>query len=272
MDKVKLGFFQKVYYSIAGFNYYKYFIKQSKWKAIVYLLLLALILGIISMIPFVYYFNNITNEMATGFSKSVPDFTFENGKLDVRGQMPIIISNSGTTIIIDTSVNTDESILDNYDNALLITSDRMIQKSYANKQVTDFGLIQGFKIDKKGIETMMPQLSLLLKIVAAVIIIFGSIFFICFKFISALIISVIGLIINSVTKANLKYVDIFKLSVYSMTLPLLLGTLLNLFTFNVPFLPTILWMVFYLIASVYLWGAINIIKKEREIPPLPLIE
>lgn len=264
MNEPKLGFFQNIFYSIAGFNNYRYFIRQRTGKAVVYLLLLTLILGVASLIPVVYNYNNVVNEMITNFDKSVPGFTFENGKLDVQGEMPIIINDGASTMIIDTSGKTDESVLDNYDTAILVTSDKMIQKNYVRKQVTDFSMLQGFTMNKDSVKKLLP----LLKWVASLIMIFGTIFFICIKFLSALIIGLIGMIINSAKSTHLRFADIFKLSVYSMTLPLLLGTLLDMIPYNIP----LLWLVFYIIASVYLWGAINVIKKDQEIPPLPPLE
>jgi hypothetical protein len=264
MNEPKLGFFPNIFYSIAGFTNYRYFIRQRTGKAVLYLLLLTLILGVASQIPIANSYNNIINDMIAGFDKSVPGFTFENGKLDVQGEMPILINDGGSTMIIDTSGKTDESILDNYNTAILITSDKMIQKNYVNKQVTDFSMLQGFTMNKDSVKKILP----LLKLGAPLIIIFGTIFFICIKFLSALIIGLIGMIINSIKGTHLRFADIFKLSVYSMTLPMLLSALMAMIPYKVP----LLWLVFFIIASIYVWGAINVIKNDQEIPPLPPLE
>jgi hypothetical protein len=80
----------------------------------------------------------------------------------------------------------------------------------------------------------------------------------CAKFITALIVSLFGLIINSARNTRLTYRSIFKISVYSMTLPLILGTILD---FVIPAFP-FKWLLFYVIAFVYVFGAINSIKRE----------
>jgi hypothetical protein len=261
MDEPKMGFFPKIYYSIAGFGSYRYFIKQRPGKAVVYLLLLTLILGIVSLVPIVSDYNNVINGFINSFDTKVPEFTLKNGELNVEGKMPIIINDGGSTTIIDTSGKTDESILDNYDNVILITRDKMIQKTFANQRVTSFSALQGFTMNKENVKRLLP----LLKWGTVLIIIFGTIFFICGKFISALLISLIGLIINSSKKAKLTYKAVFQISAYSLTLPLFVGTLLNLIPFNVPYL----WLIFYLLSSVYVWGAINSIKRDIDIPLLP---
>lgn len=264
MNDPGMGFFPKIYHSVAGFSKYRYFIRQRPGKAVVYLLLLSLILGAFSLIPIVLEYNKAINEFIAGFDKSIPNFTFENGKLSVEGTMPIIFGEGSSTLIIDTSSQADESILNNYDTAVLLTSDRMIQKTYANKQVTNFSLMQGVKLDRESIKNVLP----IMKSLSIFIVIFGVIFIICGKFISALIVSLAGLIINAATGTGLPYRDVFKISAYSLTLPLFIGTLINLSGVPVPFLS----LFFYLIAVVYVWGAFSTIKKEPDITPLPPAE
>ncbi len=261
MNEPRLNFFTKVYYSIKGFDSYRFFIRQKTGKAVVYLLLLSLIIGLVGIIQPLMLSSKMINEMIEGIETAIPDFTFQNGKLDVEAEMPLIIGEGGSTIIIDTSGGTNESILDSYDNAILILQDRMIQKNYANQQATDFSLLQGISLDRSDVKNMLPLIKwfmLLLFIILPPFIIAG-------RFLSALFVSIIGIIINSVKNTNLPYRDIFAISAYSMTLSLIIGTILDFA--GVPFLLSTL--VFYLISAVYTWGAINSIKRNTEIPQIP---
>ena len=264
MSEPKLNFFTKVYYSVTGFENYRYFIKQKTGRTVVYLLLLSLIIGLIGIIQPVIESNKMITQMTEGIESAVPDFTFENGKLDVKAQMPLIIGEGGMTIIIDTSGATSESILDSYDNALLILQDRMIQKNYANQQVTDFSMLQGFKMDRSDIRNMLPLIKwfmLLLFIILPPFIIAG-------RFLNALFVSIIGMIINSVKNTNLPYRDVFAISAYSLTLPLIIGIILDFAGVNF----IISTLVYYLISAIYIWGAISSIKRHPEIPQLPPVE
>lgn len=262
MNEPRLNFFTKAYYSIKGFDYYRYFIMQKTGKAVIYLLLLGLIAGLAGIIQPVSESNKMINQMIGGIESTIPDFTFENGKLDVKANMPLIIGEgSGMTIIIDTSGATNESVLNSYDNVLLILRDKMIQKNYANQQVTDFSVLQGFKLDRSDVKNMLPLIKwfmLLLFIILPPFIIAG-------RFLSALFISIFGLIINSVKNANLPYRDIFAISAYSLTLPLIICTLLDFA--GIPFLLSTL--VYYLISAIYIWGAIGSIKRYSEVPEIP---
>ena len=261
MNEPRLNFFTKVYYSITGFENYKFFIMQRTGKAVVYLLLLSLIIGLIGIIRPVYESNKMMNQMIEGIEGSIPDFSLENGKLDVRTEMPLFIEEGGLTIIIDTSGATNESILDSYNNALLILQDKMIQKNYANQQVTDFSVLKGVKIDRSDVKNMLPLVKwfmLLLFIILPPFIIAG-------RFLSALFISIFGIIINSVKNKNLPYRDVFAISAHSLTLPLIIGTILDFA--GVHFLLSTL--VYYLISAIYIWGAVSSIKRHSEIPQLP---
>ena len=254
MDEPRMGFFSRIYYSIAGFDKYRYFLRQSTGKAVVYLLLITLVLGVITLIPAVNEYNRMMDEFIANFDSMIPDFTFANGKLEVSGNMPIILDDGGTTIVIDTSPNAEEEILDEYDTVMLITSDKIIQKNYVDRTDTSLSSLQGLSLTRDTLKQSLP----IVKPLGIFIFIFGGLFYICSKFISALIVSLIGLVINSIRNTQLSYRSIFKLSVYSLTPPLLLFTLLGLLPVHIPMLQ----LLFYAIAFVYVYGAINTIKRE----------
>lgn len=254
MDEPRMGFFSRIYYSIAGFSKYRYFLRQGTGKAVVYLLLITLVLGVITFIPAVNEYNKIMDELIANFDSKIPDFEFANGKLEVSGKMPIIIDDGGVTIVIDTSPDAEEAILEQYDTVMLITSDKIIQKNYVDKTVTNLSTLQGVVLSRESIKQVLP----IMKPIGIFVFIFGGIFFICGKFISAFIVSLAGIIISSIRKTNLSYRSIFKISVYSLTLPLLLCTVLSLLPVHIPYL----WLIFYIIAAVYVYGVINTIKRE----------
>lgn len=256
MNGSKLGFFAKVYYSIAGFSKYRYFLRQSTGKAVIYLLLISMVLALITIIPDSLLYNKAMDELATNFNSLIPDFRLADGKLEVSGEMPIIIDGDGANIIIDTSPGAEERILNQYDIVILITSDKIIQKNFVNKTVRNLSSFQGLVLTRDSIKQVLP----IMKPIGVIIFIMAGIFFVCGKFISALIVSLIGLIINSIKNTRLSYRSIFKLSVYSLTMPLLLCTILSLLPVRIPFLA----LLFYVAAVVYMLGAINSIKKELD--------
>ncbi|MGI6669917.1 MAG: DUF1189 domain-containing protein [Acetivibrionales bacterium] len=254
MNETKLGFFSRFYYSITSFEKYRLFLRQSTSKAVVYLLLLSLILSLAVYLPGIINYNNIIDNLIANFNTTVPDFRLANGRLEVDGKMPIILNKETYAIIIDTSPNADERILDEYDTAMLITSDKVIQKNFADKATVDLDMLQGVVMTKASIKQALP----VMKPLGIIVFIFIMLYFICSRFVRALFISVIGIIINAAKRTGLSYRSIFKLSVYSMTLPLLLFTILNLVPVIIPFR----WFLFNIIAAIYLYNAIGNIRKE----------
>ncbi len=253
MNEPRLNFFTRIYYSMAGFDNYRYFLRQSAGKAVTYLLLLAMLIGIITYLPIFSVLNKGVDEVISSFDSTIPDFTFSNGELHVEGKMPLKLDKNDYPIIIDTSDNADESILEDYDSAIMFTKNKIIQKDYVNRQETDLSVLRGVTVTKAEIKQALPMV----KPMGVLFFIFGIIFFVCAKFINALFISLIGMIFNSARKTNLSYKNIFKISVFSLTLPLLVCTLLGMLL-HAPYM----WLLYYIVAAVYVFGAINSIKKE----------
>ena len=256
MKEPGMGFFPKFFYSITSFAKYRYFLRQRTGAAIAYLLVITLVISAAIHIPAYNTYSKAMDSLIANFDTTIPDFRFSNGKLEVSGEMPIIIEDSGASIVIDTSPNAEDAILDKYDTVILITSDKIIQKNYVDKTVTSLSAFQGLEMSRDDIKQSLP----FMKPVSIFIFVLMGIFFICGKFISVLFVSLIGLVLNSAKRTNLSYRSIFKISSYAVTLPLLLCTFLNLMPVAIPFL----WLLFYLIASVYVYGAINTIRKELD--------
>lgn len=254
MNETKINIFTRFYYSITSFARYRLFLRQGVGKAVVYLLLLSILLSLAVYIPAGIQYDRIVDDIIANYDTMIPDFTLVNGRLQVSGKMPIVVDEGTYPIVIDTSPDAEDRVLAEYDIVMLITSDKIVQKNYANKQVTNLSAFQGLELTSDDIAQALP----LMKPMGVFIFVLLAIGFVFGKFISALIISLIGLTINSALKTNLSYRNIFKISVYSMTMPLLICTVPGLVSVHIPYL----WLLFYIIASVYVFGAIRSIRKE----------
>lgn len=259
MSTTKTGFFRSLFYSITSFSKYRLFLRHRVGRAVVYLLLLTLLLSI----PICFKWYSELKEGADLFMEImtdvVPDFKFENGKLEVNGEMPIAVDYK-TPVVIDTRPDAKDRILNQYDNVILITSDEVIQKNYLNVTSVPLNIYGYMTVTRDDIMQSLPVLE---PIFYAIIIIYTVIFAISFvagKFISALLVSLIGLAVNAVKGTRLSYRNVFKISVYSMTLPLIAGTVLNTLNVHIPFL----WVLFYIGCSIYVVGAISYIRYELD--------
>jgi hypothetical protein len=253
MNDNKAGLFKCFIYSITSFDKYRLFLRQSTGKAVGYLILFTLLLSIGLYVPTYFGVIGIIDEASVYITDKIPDFTLADGKLEINADMPIIIDSDDLPIIIDTTPGAEDRLINQYDSVILITGDKIIQKNYVNRQDIPLSLYQGITMTKDDLIDAIP----LIKPFMIIGFIFAGIFFVIGKFISALVVSLIGLIANSSLKTNLSYRSIFKISIFSMTLPLIICTLLNILAINVP----LLWVLFYIGSGVYAFGAINSIKK-----------
>ncbi|MBL4933610.1 DUF1189 domain-containing protein [Clostridium paridis] len=221
----KINFFKKIYISIIKPKDYYILIRETVIKAILYMMILTLITGIISFIvPAMGYYKFISlmeNEINNGF----PEFTLKDGILDVKEREPIVISKKNKpTIIIDTSGNTSENVLNKYDKCILILKDRAISKRNRYKiDRATYDFLDGMSLDKKKAQQFIPRL----KYVVYLIVFLTPLLIVILNLFLALMISLIGTLINAVLKWPLEYKNIYKISIYSITLPIIIAAILR---------------------------------------------
>ena len=256
MNESKTGFFKSFFYSITSFGKYRLFLRQSTGRVVAYLILLSLVLSLATCASWFSQVSELIDIFSEEVLDDVPDFKLENGKLEIYAEMPIVIDGD-LPIVIDTRTDADpEDILYQYDNVILITSEKMIQKNYLQRQEVPWSLYGNLTMTRDSLVEAIPVLKPTLVIIFAIFVIFFSVFFIAGKFFSAFIVSLIGRAVNAAKGTRLSGRNIFKISVYSMTLPLVVGTLLDIFRINIPFL----WVLFYVGCSIYVIGALSSIK------------
>jgi hypothetical protein len=257
MDQQGMHFNNKVFKSITDFSFYENFLAQTTGKAIKYLLLLTITVGVLWLIRPIYEFNTGITSIVYSFHNEIPDFTFSNGQLTVEGKMPIILENGDQFFLIDTSGKTDESILKSHENAIFVSRDKLVQKKN-NFETRNFNFkdLQGMNLTKADVETFLP----LLRWINVLIIVFGLLWFFLSKLFSALLLSIIGLILNGIKNANMDFSNLYKLSIYSLTLPVVIKVLCSGFSISIPHF----WILYYTIGSVYLWNAIKVKKAPIE--------
>jgi maltodextrin utilization protein YvdJ len=251
----RMGFFKKLRYSVTEVNMYPQMISQGVGKAFKYLLLFTLIFGTISSMIIGYQLNKDIGNFISQLEKDLPEFTFEKSKLHVEGAMPITYTelDENTVIIIDTTGGTTPDILEEYESAALFLEDQaIIKRNAVETRVISFAEFADISFDKEDVMNLLPYLkwfSLIAGIVVWIVFFIG-------KLISAFILSIISLIISKIRNVDLSFGHLYSLSVYSLTLPILLDIVFNLFHFDLPNL------IYYAIAIIYAWLVIDRTKKQ----------
>lgn len=268
-----MGFFKKFLNSLFNFKAYNTFLSQTTGKAVLYMLILCALLGIIDCFSLSISVNSELPNLKKELEKNVPEFEFKNGKLTFEGDMPIIIKNkeSGVTVYIDTENPIDNSVLDKYSNAVLITSDSITQKQGIQTQSVNLSPLTDMKLDK---DTLMKNIPDKIPVIIAIIFyIFFALFYFLEQLIGAFIIlGIAGIILSKIMKKSLKYSESFRLGLYALTVPMLISTICTLLALVGIVIPFSVY-ISYGIAIIYLALGIkfidtNTIEKLEEFDQL----
>jgi hypothetical protein len=240
-----LNFFLQIRESVIDFKFYRS-IKDNKFsRSFVYLLLLFLIIYFINGTKTFIITRIGIDEMMTGLS-NMPDFRLENGEFIFDGEMPYYFgSNSNEGFVIDTTGRLGEEALSGVNTGMLITKDKLFVKRSA-VEMREFNL--------KEFNTITISRNDILLIFIA----FGFIFVLGWKLLNAVFLALIALAANAIMGGRLKFNNLVNISIYALTLPMLLQLAVNLYGYPVPYFGLIYWGISILYAAM----AINSCKDE----------
>lgn len=262
----KTGFFKSVISSVSKPDFAVEIIEKR--NGVAYLAQLSLIISLILTLALAFsiYVAGSGKEIINGMKSEIPDFELKNGLLHIDIDEPLIIDGDSSLMIIDSGY--DESIMDNYAsyagqkiyiNQYSITNYQGLQETTIN-----FSDYPDFYLTKDGFINLFGVFMALIPV-----------FYFVGKFIGlfitglfmALIVSVIGLIIDSALHTKLSFQKLYTLSLFSLTGLYLLEGVMNFLHKTVfYFMPANIHFVWsYAIMVVFLCLYMNAIKKHRQI-------
>jgi len=97
--------------------------------------------------------------------------------------------------------------------------------------------LKGITLTKSDVMEFLPKLSWIVFIFIA----FGFIFVLGWKLLNAVILALLGLIANSMLRGRLKFNNMLNISIYALTLPMLVQLAVNLYGYPVPGFGLIYW-------------------------------
>jgi len=258
---MKMRFISKIKNSIINPKAYVEFLKESGGKAVLYLFLVTLILGCIGRIRTVYDFANLRDKAKDAINKEVRDFKFENGKLSVDGNMPIIIKeDDGSVFIIDTAGSTPESSLDQYKKGVYVSDTKIInKKNSSQKEEINLSTYKELTFEKSDVLKIIDKA----KVFNIFIIICGTAWFFLKQFIFALFTALLALIVNAFIKANVNFGEVYKLTLYALTVPIILNTLIDVASIT-GLGAWARWGTYWVIALIYLGFGFKAIRDSQQ--------
>lgn len=250
-----MNFFTQMRECVIDFDFYKQ-IKENRFsKSFLYLLLLFLVIYSINGTKTFILSRYFIDEKIAEFAEKVPEFRLQNGEFVFEGKMPYYISSSTSEVfVIDTTGQVTKSVLDTAKSGLLITKDKVYIKRNA-LELQEFNLREapeGFTLTKAKVIEFLPKLSWIM----LVFIVFGFVFVLAWKLLNAVLLALVGLIANSVFKAKLSYGQLLSISIYALTLPMLLELAYSLVLVTGVYIPRF-WMIYWLISILYVTFAVK---------------
>lgn len=273
--EMKKGFFKKIWYSIDKVEKYSELSAEGFGKAIRYLITLIVMLAIVSAGVTVFRTSKQMKQVSEYIKENAPEFKYSDGILDIDIDEPIINENENFGKIIVDTISETEDIQNQYMDdikkerrAVVVLKDKLILKETENNIVYKYGeLFKELNISEFSKDdlasylvssvmmTLYLNLFLVLFIYALVMQAMNTIFFV-------IIISIFGYLTSMILRLKIRYVAVFNMAVYSITLPTLLYIIylgVNAFVnYVVPYFE----VMYMLVATIYMIAALFILKSE----------
>jgi len=268
MKKTSKGFLklpQTFIKTLSDFKYYKTLDKLSRGKAILYIILISLLFSIIAVIPSAVGVSKSMQEFYDLYEAHAPNFVIEEGILTLPQPGPVYMINDygkAFVVVFDDTDSLTELDFREYESVLLLDSDSVYLRSPVGNQEFPYSTIFPDGMDKENFSTYMGLIKLTNVIFTGLYIVL----FILFNMLGAFFISAIGNLMMSFKRKPLNFTRSFALACYASTLPIILKTIMHVFSLGIRYFDAI----YVLVGVLYFWNAANIIMKEST-PPVPKI-
>ncbi|MBN2077789.1 MAG: DUF1189 domain-containing protein [Spirochaetes bacterium] len=250
------NFFITAIQAVYRFGNYALLRKIPMGNAFLYLLVFCALFGAISSVNLYRNLEVGVGDIQKAFNEKAPEFSLTEKGIHVDAKMPFVTKTEDTIIVIDTSRPISRKVLEGYEKGVLVERNKIIYKrDMIRTEEYNMEALKSFApITKADIARWISYL----RYGIPVVIVFYAVFFYVGKIFWALIVSLFGLIVMSIMKMSLEFGDVFKLSIYSLTMPVILETILEVGGISLPY-----FVVLYLgIALLYLGLGFREIKKE----------
>lgn len=270
----KISFLTRLKWAIFNVENYDFFAVEKSHKAFAYFIKLLLIFTVIICIPITYIFGNYYKKTVNYIINEFPNFTYENGKLDVEKEGTIINESKHGIVIIDTTITSENEKAQElvrkvkmYQSGIVLLNDRVIIKLPTSEQPSSYlynEIINFERIEKSEVIeyiNSIPVASVYVAFYITSIIYLFSIYFIIILM-DVILLSILGVITSRISGMKLRYLPILNISIYSLTLPILLNaiyiTVNTLTGFEIQYFQ----IMYNAISYIYVVIAILMIKSE----------
>lgn len=277
--ELKMNFFNKVKYSIFKIEKYPDMATEGVGRSISYMAILVALLAIILCVGMLYQTHELLQDGINYIQNDFPEFSYKDGILSVESEEIIAISENDSVMgktIIDTKIE-EEQTINQYINSItesgegiIILKDKAVIKSsgvagtvsYSYKDALEqLGINEFTKQDVINYVNSSQILTLYVSVFLTIFV-YAFIMYLLTTISNAVLLSFFGYITTLLARIKIRYAAIFNMSVYALTLSIVLNMLyvaINIFiTFNMEYFQ----VMYVAVAAIYLVAAILILKTE----------
>ena len=272
-----MGFFKKVKYSIFNIEKYPEMATEGIGNTLSYIAKLVMILAVVLSLWTLYQTYQMINEGTSYLENEFPDFSYSDGTLTVDSEEAIIIENEQFgKIIVDTNTDSEETInqylnqINEYGTGALILKNRAVlknitmigevsynyQESFNSINLTEFSKQDVVNYVQNGeINSLYFSVFISLFIYSFAMYFINTLWY-------AIIIGIVGYFTMWMLKMKMRFVAVFNMAIYALTLSTILNILyliINmLFNFTIEYFS----IMYVTVATIYLIAAIFILKTD----------
>ncbi len=272
-----MGFFKKVKYSIFNIEKYPEMATEGIGNTLSYIAKLVMILAVVLSVWTLYQTYQMINEGTSYLENEFPDFSYSDGTLTVDSEEAIIIENEQFgKIIVDTNTDSEETInqylnqINEYGVGALILKNRVVlknitmigevsynyQESFNSMNLTEFNKQDVVNYVQNGeINSLYFSVFISLFIYSFAMYFINTLWY-------AIIIGIVGYFTMWMLKMKMRFVAVFNMAIYALTLSTILNILyliINmLFNFTIGYFS----IMYITVATIYLLAAIFILKTD----------
>ena len=272
-----MGFFKKVKYSIFNIEKYPEMATEGIGKALSYIAKLVVALAMVLSIWTLYQTYQMINEGTNYLENQFPDFSYSDGTLTVNSEEAIVIENEQFgKIIVDTKTDSEETInqylnqINEYGTGALVLKNRVVLKNITmigevsynyQESLNSMNLTEFNKQDVVNYVQNGQINSLYFSVFISLFIYSFAMYFINTLW-YAIIIGIVGYFTMWILKMKMRYIAVFNMAVYALTLSTILNIIYLIVNIFFNFTIEYFSIMYVTVATIYLLAAIFILKTD----------
>lgn len=276
---IKMGFFQKVWNAITKIERYPDMAAEGLGRAFTYISKIVAILAIVLCLGMVYQTHQILQEGVQYLQNEFPEFSYRDGILDVESEKRLTISEDDSyvgRVVIDTKTE-EEQVINQYTNevnkagsGMIVLKDKVILKNQAVTGTISYnykellGKMEMNEFTKQAVidYANSSQVITLYVSVFITIYIYCFVMYLLMTLSNAVFLSIFGYLTTWIARIKMRFLAVFNMSIYALTLSVLLNILYIAVNIFIDFKMEYFQVMYVSVAAIYLVAAIFLLKTE----------